>query len=167
MAWLFNDIERTVGLIAYAGAAVACWLALGRRRERAWWCALAVAHTALTLDIALHLRHKVTAWLAGLMGHSEWYGVRRPWQAAVIGGVLLAIVVLAVVVVRRRAKASTRLAALLTIGGLTGVLLEVASLHQVERLLYRPVGPLMAVAWGWVLVAVGVIACAALRLKRR
>ena len=58
MAWLFNDIERTVGLIVYAGAAVACWLALGKRRERAWWCALAVAHTALTLDIALHLRHK-------------------------------------------------------------------------------------------------------------
>ncbi len=164
---MFADIEQAVGLVAYAGAAVACWLALSKRRERGWWCAMAVAHTALTLDVALHLRHKLTAWLAGLFGHGAWYGVRRPWQAAVIAGVLLIIVVLVVVVVRRRAKASTRLAAALTIGGLTLVLLELASLHQLETLLYKPIGALEAVAWGWVAIALGVIACAAVRLRRR
>lgn len=166
MAWLFDDIERTVGLVAYAGAAAACWLALGKRRERVWWCALAVAHTALTLDAALRLRHELTRWLAGLMGHSAWYGVRRPWQTAVIGGLVVALVALAVFIARRRARASTRLAAVLTLVGLGLVLAEVASLHQLDALLREPIGPMMAVAWGWAFVALGVIACAATRLRR-
>jgi hypothetical protein len=148
------------GVLAFAAAAGACAWAARRTRERAAvpWRWLAVANAGFTAEIVLGLRHEVHGAVDALLQANGWYAQREPLQQGLLVVALLAggagLVALLRACRSQRAAAPAVLAS-----GVVGALfaLELISLHAIDALLYRRIGPLMLIALLWAACAAVVV----------
>ncbi len=167
----FANSTQFAGLVSYGAALAACAIALSRPRDRMWWIVIAAVCGVLTMDVWLGLRHELARAMGHLMGYVGWYGVRREVQAVIIGvGAAVWIVMMWRLWRLWRTngrRGETRIAGLLAALGLGLSVLEAVSLHQVNAWTSRMIGPIMLIAWAWVLIGVGVVLCAIVKLRRK
>lgn len=143
--------------MAYAAAMVACvftWLRAGRdlllKRLAA---VLAIAEAALFFDVMFNWRWAIHGWLESQFQAHSLYDRRRGVQEAI-----LALLTLAVLLVLRRVFRHLRgrpwavSAAFCASLSLALWCVEVISLHQIDRILYAKAGPMMVIAWLWLLL---------------
>lgn len=154
MTPIFNATQMA-GLGATASAMVACVVA-----AKAPWRLLAVFHGVLFLEILLGLRHQIHALAGrGLMAEAL-YGERRPMQIALLAGMLAAGVL--ILWLAGRQKHLPAKVGMLSSGLLAALfVVEVISLHAIDAVLYRRIGPLMVIGFLWVALC-GITALAAL-----
>lgn len=102
-----------------------------------------------------------------LLRSHDGYAGREPLQAALIAAV--AVLCVAVAVLAWRATRSDRAAtvAACASAAMAGLLLvEAVSLHAVDAVMYRPLGPVVLLAWAWAATAMVVTAVAAAPRRR-
>lgn len=164
------NVTMWAGIAAFGVAALLAWVAArGSRREATAWRAIAVANGLLVIEMVANLRHRLHGMVARLFEMEGFYGARRGPQALML--VLLAAGVAAIAVSlvgrMRRAGGPARIAALLTMLTLALFGAEIISLHQVDRLLYARIGPMMTIAWSWLALGFGTAALALASTGRR
>ena len=157
MLYEWFSVTRTIGLIAYTVALVACLLSLlgwarGRRDRETGFALVVLAglQLALLLDKAFNWRWQMHEyWMRAAMVEGV-YDRRRPFQLVVIGA--LAVVLIAAptwILHRYRHRPGLRMAivgTLLSIG-LWGC--EAVSYHYFDRILFFEVGHAMFVSFLW------------------
>ncbi len=142
MTPIFNATQ-SAGLAATAFAMVACVAA-----AKTPWRILAVFHAALFLEVLLGLRHQIHALAGrGLMAEAL-YGERRPMQIALLAGLLVAGVL--ILWFAGRHKRLPAKVGILSSGMLAALfVVETISLHAIDAVLYRRIGPLMIIGFIW------------------
>jgi hypothetical protein len=150
----FTPVKAT-GMAAYLIASAVCGLTAARApgmrvpRLASILCAL---DFALFVDITFDLRWKFYAWFKGAAIRHNLYSERSEPQVVALIALAVGLLVLAVRLSRR--FASIRGAPLAVFGGLLSIgcwLAELISLHAVDAILYRYIGPLMVVCFVWIL----------------
>jgi hypothetical protein len=155
MTPIFNATQ-SAGLAATAFAMVACVAA-----AKTPWRFLAVFHAALFLEVLLGLRHQIHALAGrGLMAEAL-YGERRPMQIALLAGLLVAGVL--ILWFAGRQKRLPAKVGILSSGMLAALfVVETISLHAIDAVLYRRIGPLMIIGFIWAaLCAITILAALA------
>lgn len=161
---VFDNPTQLAGVAAYAAAAAACaWRAAspGRRMASPWsW--LSAAHAAFIVELFAGGRFLIrTAANEWLQAHGRYDG-RNAWQwLLLVAAVMMAVIVAGIILHWRRrigggatvALGATGIAALL-------IVVEAISPHRVDRVLYARAGPVLAIAWLWLVVAATVVAAA-------
>ncbi|MEO5493319.1 MAG: hypothetical protein ABIR08_04750 [Sphingomonas sp.] len=138
------NATQLVGTIACTVAALAC---VSRRDVR--WYAPATVFALMVVDLQVQGRYAVrTAVENFLFAHGLATAEKRPFQLVVL---IIAAVAL-ILIIRRFARGTgglreARLGALL-IATLWG--LEAISLHQTDRIMWMPVGPILLGGWLWI-----------------
>jgi hypothetical protein len=146
---------QVAGLLAFAASTLACvWAA--RRKHSGGWAVLAAVHAALWLDILLNTRHRLHDHVNAALRALGLYE-SRVWLQALL---LLALAAVAVTAWRARRRAGAAVLATALLVAL--VLVEAVSWHESDRLLYSYLGPLLLIAYAWIVCA-GVVVFSALR----
>jgi len=141
---------QVVGLVACLIAALLCARAARRSSAaRGLWGGLTALYGLLTLDLAFDLRMALRGWLVEAAKQAGDYGLRREVQPLLLAALALAALLGAWLLLRRLGDAPARGAALGAAASLAVVATEVVSLHAVDAVLYRPLGPVMLIAWVW------------------
>jgi hypothetical protein len=149
---------RMAGLTAYTISAAACAArSIKSRREDVSdkiFAVLAGIQCTLMLDMAFDWRWKIhDFWMREAMERG-FYGQRRPAQLEALGilgfAAGLGMVLIGYRFRRRRGAAITSAGTLLSVGAWC---CECLSYHFLDAILYRPVGPLMAIGLVWLILA--------------
>jgi hypothetical protein len=153
---------QITGVLAFAVAAIVCALAARRSRGRAAsvWKLLAVLQIVFVVEIVLGLRHLIHGGVDAVLQDRGWYAQRQPVQLGLLAVTLVAGIAALVAVLRwcrsHRAVAPAVLASCAVVGLFA---LEMISLHAIDAVLYRLVGPVMLIAVLWAACAAVVVAC--------
>ena len=163
-----NPTQLT-GLLSFAAATIAC-LTASRRSDRSnsrAWLRMAFINFFFFAEVLIGLRHRIHDYVAAILMAEGQYGQRRGMQEFMIVGLTTTALILVTLFFfsRRRGGGSVRIA-----GGLTAALvllfaIETVSLHALDAVYYRPIGPVMLIGWLWALGAAG-ICWSALTVKR-
>lgn len=145
---------QLAGLIAFCPAASAAAAAFvsgwDRPRKHCFsWAIISAIHSLLAIEVLALARHRIDRMLGEWLRAANVYPERRPAQAVIIF-ITIALSVLAIIHFVRRAETRT----LAIAHGATVILvalfaLESISLHQVDSVLYRPAGLVLAIGWLW------------------
>ena len=148
---------KASGMASYLVAAAACGFTATRSaglrvpRLASVLCALDLV---LFVDITFDLRWRLYAFYKrGAISH-RWYNERAEPQVVALISVAVALLVTATWLCRRFAP--VRGAPLAICGALLSIgcwLTELISLHAVDAVLYRHIGPLMLVCYLWILAS--------------
>lgn len=162
---LHTNPTQLIGLLAFAGATVACAraaVALGGRR---WWL-LASAASACLLEVAIGLRHRSHDLVDAMLQAKGLYAARGQAQEALLAiAGLLAIGTLAGLLRWRGADIHSRVAAIACLASLCLFAVEAISLHAVDAVMYAKLGPVLLIGWAWATLAL-VTAASALRATK-
>jgi hypothetical protein len=153
------NATQLAGTIAMAAATVAC---ASRRDGRWWW--LAAVFALMLAELQLNWRFVAHGWFEALLAAPGLPATnRRAFQALLLAAGLIGMGVLAARFVRgRQGLWLARLGAFVLV---TVQLVELVSLHWTDRLLWQMVGPVMVIAWFWILA--GALACAGALFGKR
>lgn len=145
-----TEIEATqwAGCAAFGLAALSCGVWGAKPYPLA-----AIANGLFTLECILGLRHKIRSAVIIEMG--SYYPGRTPVQVALILLAIAALLFLLLTVKgsKRQNPATDRpagFAGTLTLMAAFVFLVETISLHSVDRILYQPIGNLLAIGWVWI-----------------
>jgi hypothetical protein len=151
-ASLSVDATQIVGM---AGFGVAAFLCARRaqpnkvRIDAAQWMVLATVSALIVVEIVAGLRYRVHDLADALLHDQSLYEARRPWQMAMIVVALIALLACAFVA---RARIPSRALASAVFGVCCAVsifVIEAISLHAVDAVLYRELGPVKVIAVFW------------------
>ncbi len=154
---------QVTGLIVFVAAALSCGWAVRRTsgRTAVLWRWLAVVQCLFLAEIVFGLRHQVHGGVDAVLQQLGWYANRRPLQVALLVLSFAGLGFAAMPVLRVFAGSpSARLAAIASLAALALFGLEAISLHQIDSELYRPVGPVMLIAWLWLALGAVVVRAA-------
>lgn len=155
-----------LGLLVFALATAAC--ARAAARQPSPWRWMAAGQASCFAEVLVGLRWRVHEWADSMMQNEGWYATRQALQWPLLILVLAGLLVGAVMLTRhwRRRDAGAWVAIMATWGACVLFAVETVSLHQIDAILYAPVGPVMVVALLWTLGALAA-AVAALRVAPR
>jgi hypothetical protein len=147
---------RAIGIAAYAVAASCSAIACARARGLQTVSKLAASLTALEfgllIDMIVNGRWMLHDMLENIARRRHEYDLRRLPQSILVA-ILVGALFTGLLFTLRRCRA--RIGALLAVSGillsLVSWCIEVVSLHQVDAILYHPVGKLMAISFVWLL----------------
>ncbi len=137
------DATQWAGLVAFGSAAAAC-LSLRVPSGRI----LAAVNGCLAAECALGFRHGIHDRVIALLG--DYYPERQPFQIALV---LIAALTGLILLARRwrgARKTSVNVSLIATGAALLLFAVETISLHALDRLLYRPAGPVLFIGWLWI-----------------
>ena len=139
------------GLAAFIPAALASAAAAGRGAtwRRRGWTVLAVIYALLTVEIIASTRHQLDRLIVAWLKAHHLYPERRPAQAAAILLLLVLGLLAARYVLRLAPAGRLKIATAATAAVVTLFVVESVSLHALDAILYRPVGPIMLIGWLW------------------
>ena len=153
----------TVGLVAYSFALLAGLRAMLRSRLHSFFTAFSAAALFLIADLITNLRWHLHDWMVSEAMRRGIYDRRFVPQAVSL--FILSLLAL-LFLTRLRRQLSGHLGAQLAAAGMVAALalwlVELISLHQVDAILYRQIGPLMTIAYIWI-AAGAMMATGALR----
>jgi hypothetical protein len=150
----FHNPTEAVGLASYTVALLACIVAFLRVERRGLFLAGATIEFLLIVDCLGNLRWRLHSFLEFKALALDFYGKRFSPQLGCLV-VLVCLGIFAAVLLWRslRGQPGLRLAS----AGLTlSVILwgtEVISIHPMDAILYREIGSVLLVAYGWMLAA--------------
>jgi hypothetical protein len=147
---------HVAGMMAYGTAGVACLIAALSARQndrlRRLAGALFLLEAALFSDMRFNWRWALHDWLENRFAAHHLYDQRRGVQVAALAALMVAVLLLLQRIFRKLRSHPWQAAAVSGAAlslGLWSV--EVISLHQIDGLLYTRIGPLIAVAYLWIL----------------
>ena len=153
------NLTQLTGLLCFAAAVLACMIAArrsDRRDARVWW-GLAFTNGLFLLEVYFGLRHRIhDHFVERLMAEGE-YGQRRGMQEFIIISLAtMALICGTLFVFSRRLGGAVRIAASLTIALAMLFAVETVSLHALDAIYYRPIGPILLIGWIWAVAAAGI-----------
>jgi hypothetical protein len=154
---------QLAGLLSFGAATTACVIAAGRSswRDARAWQVLALINGLFLIEIFIGLRHRIHDYLVALLMAEGEYGQRRGMQEFIIIGLAtIALIFATLLSFSRRLAASVRIAASLTIALLALFAIETVSLHALDAVYYRPIGPVLLIGWLWAIAATGIFLAA-------
>lgn len=163
------DSTELSGFVAFLPPAVACAVAarckgIGSKR----WAILAIIYALVSIEILVRGRHLIDQAIGDWLRAEQLYPERRPPQAAAILVLLMLALLAARFVLRRAPTRRLKIATGATAAALTLFVVESVSLHAVDAIFYRPVGPIMLIGWLWLVcgwTAAAVAASAAVQCR--
>jgi hypothetical protein len=162
-----NPTQLT-GLLSFAATATACAIAARRstRREARVWKVLGLINGMFLIEVFTGLRHSFHDYINTLLMAEGEYGQRSGMQEFIIIGLATIALVCGIVLLlsRRFRGGALRIAAGLTLALVTLFAVETVSLHALDAVYYRPIGPVLLVGWLWAIASLG-ICWAALTVK--
>ena len=153
-----NPTQLT-GLISFAAATIACVIAARRSNwpDTRVWQILAFINGLFSIEVFIGLRHRVHDYVDALLMAEGQYGQRRGMQETmIIGLATIALICVALFLLSRRHAGAVRIAASLTIALLALFAIETVSLHALDAVYYRPIGPVALIGWLWAVAAAGI-----------
>ena len=154
-----NPTQLT-GLLSFVAAATACVIAALRSTwpNARVWQVLGFINGMFLIEIFLGFRHRIHDYLAALLMAEGEYDQRGGMQEFII--IWLATIALISVMLflfsRLLAGRAVRTAVSLTIALLTLFAIETVSLHALDAVYYRPLGPVLLIGWLWAIAAAGI-----------
>jgi hypothetical protein len=150
---------QVTGLLSFAAATIACVIAA---RHSSWrdarvWQVLVFINGLFLMEIFIGLRHRIHDYLAALLMAEGEYGQRRGMQEFIIIWLAtIALICVTLFLFSHRLAGTVRIAVSLTIALLALFAIETVSLHALDAVFYRPIGPVALIGWLWAIAAVGV-----------
>ena len=168
-----NSTQLT-GLLAFAAAAIACWIAsiacrhAGRRDARTW-NVLALTNFLLFIEIYIGLRHRVTWIVVTLLKsdhlYTRWHGSIQ--ERIIISIAAMALIFAAIILLRRQVSGcAARFATGIMIALVALFAIETVSLHAIDAVFYRRIGPIMTIGWIWAVASMAVCLTAVLDWRK-
>jgi hypothetical protein len=159
-----------VGLLAFSAALIACLIAAQRSETRGarTWNVLALINFLFDIEIYFGSRYRITELAKTLLKTEDLYAELHGSVQEVI---IIAVAAIAFIIVtlflfwRPIAGSAARVATSITIAVLALFVIETISLHELDAIFYRPIGPLLMLGWVWGIAATG-ICLAALKQSR-
>jgi hypothetical protein len=162
---MFNrlDINSTelIGLMSFITATIACLIAAQRSdsRDARIWKMLAFINLLFVIELYIGLRLEIAAlaksWLVASGLYANMHGGIQAISIALIA--ISAVIFAALMLVSRSvASGGARLAAGITVAAFALFATEIISLHALDALFYRPLGPVAVIAWLWLMAAAGI-----------
>ncbi|UAK25109.1 hypothetical protein [Sphingomonas nostoxanthinifaciens] len=146
------NATQAAGIVAFGVAALLAFAAArATRRDSRAWNVIAAINLLFAAEVVAMTRHRLSLaaahWLVEL---DDYVGRRAPQLMLIIGLAILGLYVAVRVLDRlRRSSVPLRGAAMATIATATLFAIETVSLHQVDGMLYHPVGPVRAIGVLW------------------
>jgi hypothetical protein len=162
---MFNrfDINSTqlIGLMSFITATIACLIAARRpdSRDARIWKMLAFINLLFVIEVYIGLRHEIAALAKSwLVANGLYANMHGGIQAFTIALVATSALIFAALMLASRSVASggARLAAGITVAAFALFTIEIISLHALDALFYRPLGPVAVIGWMWLIAAVGI-----------
>jgi hypothetical protein len=158
---------QLIGILSFAAATIAClratrypWLPDARA-----WKVLAFVNCLFLIEIFVGLRHRTHDIANRILMAEGKYAQRGPVQEIIILSLAAIAVILAVLVLFRYQAAgrAARVAISITIAVLALFAIETVSLHAVDAVFYRSIGPLLLIGWIWALASAAIVFAASWR----
>ena len=155
------DATQISGATTFAIVSAACWGAARRRPHQPCariWTVLAVLLMVLAADVVWGGPHQVHNLVSQWLQQSGQYAQRQTLQAALLGAGLLVfgLALWGTLQATKGCAQPVRWAALCALGLLGVFCVELISLHGIDAVMYRQLGPLKVVGWLWLLWALPV-----------
>ena len=162
--YITNPTELT-GLLSFAAATIACLIAMWRSgsRDARIWRVLALMNCLFLIEIYFGLRFRINELAVTLLKTKDLYAKLHGSTQEIMIISIAAIALVAVTLFlfwRQSAAGATRLAASITIAVSALFAIEIVSLHAVNTVFYRPIGPVLMLGWVWAIAAAGICAAA-------
>lgn len=127
----------------------------------ATWRWISALQFLYVLEIWFGARHAAHDMANAVLRAMGWYAGRSDIQMVMLFATVLIGMVVSLVMWRshwwsRQANVRAKLAWVCTAAILLLFLVETISLHAIDRVLYRPVGPVLLIAYAWVANAIAV-----------
>ncbi len=167
--FITNPTQLT-GVLAFAGAAIACAIASRRTqgRDTRLWALLAVVHFLFFIEIFAGFRHRIHDFADGILMARGLYDERRAPQELIVMSVgAIAFVFVLLPLLLRRFSLAARLAASVTIAVSGLFAIELVSLHAIDAIFYRWIGPVYLIGWMWAAAAIAICLIASQAARRR
>ena len=129
------------------------------------WRAMAWCHAVLAIEVVFGLRYAAHDWVNSVLQQGGMYAQRAELQRVLItAAAALSVAGIALIWALRTCGAALQLALAASFCAWMFFALESVSLHAIDALLYRAVGPLRWIGLVWLCLA-AVAAAAALRYR--
>ena len=162
-----NPTQLT-GLLSFAAATIACLIAASRSvsRDARIWHVLALVNCLFLLEVYFGLRHRITNIAIDALKtrglYSQLHGLDQAMVITAIAAIALVFGML-FIFWRQADRAATRLAGSIIIAVSTLFAIETISLHAIDAVFYRPIGPVLMIGWLWTIAAVAMCLAATAR----
>ena len=157
----FSNPTDLTGLLSFAAATIACLIAARRStlRDARTWKVLALMNCLFFIEINIGLRYRITELANTLLKMQNMYAqLHGSFQKIII--ILIATIALIFVMLfllwRPLDGRAVRAAASITIAVLALFAIETVSLHALDAVFYRPIGPVLMLGWVWAIAAAGI-----------
>jgi hypothetical protein len=154
-----NPTQLT-GLLSFVAATIACLVAARRStsRDARTWYLLAFANFLFLTEVYFGLRLRITARAIEMLKPRGMYNLLHGSYQEMLDLVIATIAAILVILVLTRCQVgrATRLALSLTVAVLALFALETVSLHAIDAIFYRPIGPVLTVGWLWAIAAAAI-----------
>lgn len=167
--FITNPTQLT-GVLAFAVATIACAIASRRTqgRDMRLWALLAAVNFLFFIEIFAGFRHRIHDFADGLLMARGLYDERRAPQEMIVMSVgAIAFLFVLLPLLLRRFSTTARLAASVTIAVSALFAIEVVSLHAIDAVLYRWIGPVYLIGWMWAVAAIAICLAASQAASRR
>jgi len=165
---LGTNPTQLIGVLSFALTTIACQLATRRSSGARTWKVLALLNALFLVEIIVGFRFRVLGWARTLLQEEGRYSQLHGEDQAVVIIALVAaavILVLLVLLLPRISGPAARVGISLTVLLLALFAVETVSLHEVDAIFYRRIGPVLLVGWLWAIAAAGI--CMAAVSSRR
>jgi hypothetical protein len=156
------DINPTqlTGLLSFGAATIVCLIAAQRSgaRDAPTWRLLALTNCLFLIETYAGLRYHIANLARGIAEANDFYA-KRTVMLESIDLFLAAIALVFVTLFLFRGHAASRgirIAASITIALVALFAIESVSLHALDAVFYRPIGPVAVIGWLWALAAAGI-----------
>ena len=160
-----NATQR-VGLVAFAMACWAAWraarfAALHADASSTTWRWVSTLQCVYGLEVWLGTRHTVHDMVNAVLQATGLYAGRSDIQMVMLFATVLIGMVMSLAMWQshwwsRQTNTRAKLAMVCTGAVLLLFLIETISLHAIDRVLYRPAGPVLLIAYAWAANAIAV-----------
>jgi hypothetical protein len=156
----FTNPTQLTGLLSFIVATIACLVAARRliSRDARVWYLLAFANFLFFIEICFGLRFRITERAIEILKARGIYNLLHGSYQKILDLVIATIAAIFVILVltRYQVGGAARFALILTIAVLCLFAIETVSLHEVDAMLYRPIGPVLTVGWLWAIAAAAI-----------
>jgi hypothetical protein len=153
------------GLLSFAAATIACLIAARRSgaRDAPTWRLLALTNCLLLVETYIGFRYHIADFARAIAEANNLYARRK--EILESSDILLATIALIFVTLfllrRHNTSRGVRTAASITIVLVALFAIESVSLHALDAVFYRPIGPVVVIGWLWAIAAAGICLAAA------
>lgn len=161
LSHLITNSTELTGLLSFGAATIACLIAARRSgsRDARMWKVLALMCCLFFIEVFLGLRYRIIGFA---INHLKSEGIYAKWHGSNQEIIIASITTIALVFVTfllfrsQIAGGAARITASIIIAVIALFAIETVSLHALDAVFYRPIGPVLTIGWIWALAAVGI-----------